>query len=151
MSKEGKIGSIEVISGLIKQATLSKKDRERLTRELEQEGEGGKGTIWLQNEEEYEKAAVECNGDLLSPGGASARVGISRARLHQLEAEGKIRVFREKAKDCTYTEEEFKEVLKMLPVWVRPFITFKKPKDGCYIWVDMVSLEKYMAEESRKR
>lgn len=151
MKEKDKIRSVEVLSAMLKKATLSKKERERLKKELEQEEEGGKGTKWLNSWEEYEEALEKCEGDFLSPGGASERVGISRARVHQLEAEGKIRVYRIKAEEVTFTEEDFKEELKMLPLWVRPFITYKKPKDGCYVYVDMATLEKYMAEEGRKR
>lgn len=145
------VGSIELISSLIKDATLSKEERERLKKELEQEETGGKGTIWLETTEEYEKIVDECKGNLLSPGGAAAKYGISRARVHQLEAEGKIRVYRMKAKEEPYTEDDFKEELKTLPFWIRPFISFKKPKAGCYAFVDMDDLEKYIAQHSKKK
>ncbi len=139
-----KIGSFEVIKNLIQSATLSKKEKKRLKKELEQEEGGGKGTIWLKSRDEYDEITEKCEGNLMSPGGASARVGISRARVHQLEAEGKIRVYRMKAEDITYTEEDFKEELKDLPFWIRPFIKFQPPKAGCYVYVDMNDLEEYM-------
>ncbi|MFO0792626.1 MAG: hypothetical protein U0586_01035 [Candidatus Brocadiaceae bacterium] len=139
-----KISSFEVIKELIQSATLSKKEKVRLKKELEQEEEGGKGTIWLKSDKEYEDIIDKCAGNLMSPGGAAARVGISRARVHQLEAEGKIRVYRVKAKELPYTEEDFREELKELPFWIRPFIKFHSPKAGCYVFVDMNDLEEYM-------
>lgn len=146
-----KIGSFEVIKGLIQSASLSKKERKRLKEELEQEEGGGKGTIWLESNEEYDEIVEKCKGNLVSPGGAAGRVGISRARVHQLEAEGKIRVYRIKAKDITYTEEDFKEELKDLPFWIRPFIKFQPPKAGCYVYVDMADLEEYMKNREKEQ
>lgn len=146
-----KISSFEVIKELIKSATLSNKEKKRLKKELEQEEEGGKGTIWLKSDEEYEKIIEKCKGKLLSPGGAAGRVGISRARVHQLEAEGKIRVYRIKSEKLTYTEEDFKEELKELPFWIRPFIKFQPPKAGCYVFVDMNDLEAYMKNKENEK
>lgn len=108
---DGKIGSAEAIMELIRNATLSKKEKARLKRELEQEGEGGKGTIWLESWKDYEKVVEKCKGDLLSPGGASSRVGISRARVHQLETEGKITVYRIRTEQLDITEEDIREDL----------------------------------------
>ena len=139
-----KIGSFYVIKRLIKSTSLSKKERKRLKEELEREEGGGKGTIWLKSREEYNEIAEKCKGYLLSPGGAAGRVGISRARVHQLEAEGKIRVYRMKAEEVPYTEEDFKEELERLPFWIRPFIKFQPPKAGCYVYVDMNDLVEYM-------
>ncbi len=146
-----KTGSFEVIKNLIQSASLSKKERKRLKKELEQEECGGKGTIWLKSEEEYDEIVEKCKGDLMSPGGASARVGISRARVHQLESEGKIRVYRIKAKEIPYTDEDFKEELKDLPFWIRPFIKFHPPKAGCYVFVDMNDLEEYMKTREKEQ
>ncbi len=142
-----KIGSFEVIKEMIKSTALSKKERERLKRELEQEADGGKGTIWLKSWDEYDKVVEKCKGDLVSPGSAASKVGITRARVHQLEAEGKIRVYRIKAEDQPYTEEDFKEEVNRLPFWVRPFIKFQTPKAGCYVFVDLNDLKEYMKKE----
>lgn len=148
---DDKIGSVEVILDLLRNATLSKKEKARLKRELEQEGEGGKGTIWLESWKDYEKVADKYKGNLLSPGGASAEVGISRARVHQLEAEGRITVYRIRAEDLDVTEEDIREDLKILPVWLRPLIAFKKPKPtkGYIVLVEMDSLERYMKSQGR--
>lgn len=153
MNKEDdtKISSIEVISDLIKNAKLSKKEKERLKREIGQEEEGGKGTIWLKSNDEFNKVAEKCKGDLLSPGGASGRCKISRARIHQLEAEGKITVYRIKAKEIPFSDEDFKEEVKDLPFWIRPFIYFKKPRAGCYVFVDMDSLYRYMKKQNKEK
>ncbi|MBI2472803.1 MAG: hypothetical protein HYV59_16425 [Planctomycetes bacterium] len=145
-----KISSFEVIKDLIKSGTLSKKEKKRLQKELEQAEEGGTGTIWLKSREEYDEIVERCEGYLLSPGGASGRVGITRARVHQLEAEGKIRVYRMKADEPFYTEEDFKEEVKELPFWIRPFIKFQPPKAGCYVFVDMKTLEAYMKNREKE-
>ena len=146
-----KIGSADAIMELIRNATLSRKEKARLKKELEQEGEGGKGTIWLESWKDYEKVATKLKGNLLSPGGASAEVGISRARVHQLEAEGRITVYRIRSEDLNITEEDIKEDLKLLPVWLRPLVAFKKPKptQGYVVLVDMDSLERYMKSQGR--
>lgn len=145
-----KTSSFEVIKTLLKSASLSKKEKERLKRELEQEKEGGKGTIWLNSEKEYYEIIEKCKGNLMSPGGAASSVGISRARVHQLEVEGKIRVYRMKAKELSYTEKDFREEVKTLPFWIRPFIKFQPPKAGCYVWVDMSDLEEYMKNKEKE-
>lgn len=140
-----KVSSVEVISSMIQQATLSKKEKERIKRELDQQVEGGMGTVRLKSGDELDKYIKECDGNLVSPGGAASSVGVSRARIHQLEAEGKIRVFRYDAKEPPITEEDIKDILKSLPFWVRPFVSYKPPKKSKeYIFVDMGSLEKYM-------
>ena len=148
---DAKNGSVELIAELIKKTTLSKKERERLKKELEREEKGGKGTVWLESWEEYEKVVEACKGDLLSPGGASARVCISRARVHQLETEGKITVYRMKSEHLDITEEHIKEEIESLPFWIRPFLALKKPKPklGYIVLVDMDSLERYMKSQGR--
>ncbi|MDD5434665.1 MAG: hypothetical protein PH343_04475 [Nitrospira sp.] len=150
---EGKIGSVELIIDLLRNAALSKKEKARLKRELELEGEGGKGTVWLESWKDYEKVADKCNGNLLSPGGAAGSVGISRARVHQLEAEGRITVYRIKTEELEITEEDFKDMLKDFPFWIRPFIALKKPKPKAayVVLVDMASLERYMKSQGREK
>ena len=152
-TNDGKIGSAESIMELIRNTSLSKKEKARLKKELEQEGEGGKGTIWLESWKDYEKVATKLKGNLLSPGGASAEVGITRARVHQLEAEGRITVYRIRAEDLDITEEDIKEDLKLLPVWLRPLVAFKKPKptQGYVVLVDMDSLERYMKSQGKEK
>src|SRR3989304_6590014 len=107
-TNDGKIGTAEAIMELIRNATLSKNEKARLKRELELEGEGGKGTIWLESWKDYEKVATKLKGNLLSPGGASAEVGITMALVHKLEAEGRITVYRIRAEDLDITEEDIK-------------------------------------------
>ena len=151
MSKdEGKISSIEMLQELIKSGMLSKKEKARLKKELEMEEEGGQGTIWLDSWDDYEKVAEKLEGDLLSPGGASARVGISRARVHQLENEGKIRVYRIKSDEAKFSEDEIKDFYEMVPFWARPFVNIKQPKFDSFVFVDMPSLESYMKTQGRK-
>ena len=63
-------------------------------RRVDKEYKGGKGTIYLKSVEEFEKVSEFFKGNLLSPGGAAARLGVSRAMIHQLERDGKIRAYR---------------------------------------------------------
>jgi len=150
MKTKNKITSFDMISELIKYGSLSKEEKARLKKELELEQTGGRGTIWLKSWDEFNKIAKELDGDLLSPGGAASAVGISRARVHQLEAENKIRVYRIKDDKPAFEEDEIAAVRKMLPFWIRPFLNLKEAKDGDYVFIDMQSLYTYMKNHSRK-
>ena len=66
---------------------------DELDRRREQK-KGGTGTIWLKSLEEYKKVTEYFNGNMTSPGTAAARLGVSRAMIHQLEKEGTIRAYR---------------------------------------------------------
>ncbi len=63
-------------------------------RRLDKEFKGGRGTIWLKNLDEFIKISEFYKGQLVSPGGAAAQLGVSRAMIHQLERDGKIRAYR---------------------------------------------------------
>jgi hypothetical protein len=144
-----KITTAEMIGELIRNTTLSKKEKERLKKELELEEKGGLGTVWLKSWDDFKNIAEEVEGDLLSPGNASQAVGITRARVHQLEAEAKIRVFRIKNDKPFFEEDEIKAVRELVPFWARPFINLKT-KGIDYVFVDMNSLYTYMKTFSRK-
>jgi len=150
MKKKNGVSSFEIISNLIKQGTLSKKEKEQLKREIELEDKGGGGTKELKSWDDFKKIAEELEGDLLSPGNASQAVGITRARIHQLEAEAKIRVFRIKNDKPYWEDDEIDAVRKLLPFWIRPFVNFREVKDKDYVFVDMNSLYTYMKNHSRK-
>ena len=147
---ESKFSSIEIVRELIRNGTLPKKEKERLKKELEMEEEGGLGTKPLKSWDDYEKVAKELKGDLLSPGAAAVRVGITRARVHQLETEGKIRVYRMKSDKASFTEDMIKETYKTIPFWARPFVNLKQPKAEIFVFVDMPSLENYMKAQGKK-
>jgi len=63
-------------------------------RRIGREFKGGKGTIYLKNLEEFEKVSEYFKAELVSPGGAAAHLGVSRAMIHQLERDGRIRAYR---------------------------------------------------------
>ena len=138
-SGSDKISSFELIKDLIQDAALSPSERKRLEEELKLEEEGGSGTIWLNSWEEFQKVSEKFKGRLLSPGGAASLAGISRARIHQLEKEGKIRAYR--LKDKEITDKEFERDLDCVPFWYRPLI--KKPKPGSFVYIPIVDLEEY--------
>lgn len=144
-----KITTAEMIGELIRNTTLSKKEKERLKKELALEENGGLGTVWLSSWDDFKKVAEELDGDLLSPGNASQAVGVTRARVHQLEAEAKIRVFRIKNDKPFFEEDEIKAVRKLVPFWARPFINLKT-KGVDYVFVDMNSLYTYIKYHGRK-
>ena len=97
---------------------------------------GGKGTIEL-SWEAFEALDEKDFGDrgFLSPGGAAGFLGVSRARVHQLEAQGVIRAFRIKF------PVNKKDYLEGLPLYLRLMI--KVPKDECYIYIPEIDLLNY--------
>lgn len=54
----------------------------------------GKGTIVLTSMEEFDKIFDSFEGQMVSPGGAAARLGVTRSFIHHLEKEGIIRAYR---------------------------------------------------------
>lgn len=99
--------------------------------------EGGKGTIWLKDMEEFRKVADYFEGGVLSPGGAAGMLGVSRAMIHQLERDGKIRAYRVIA-DEKFWEHE--------PSYVRLLAS----KKGQYIWIPIDDLVNYALEVGRE-
>jgi hypothetical protein len=97
--------------------------------------EGGKGTIWI-SYDEFGKVAEYFEGGLVSPGGAADMLGVSRAMIHQLERDGKIRAYRIIVDEKGWEHEPWHVKLLM-------------SKKGQYIWVPIVDLIKY-AEETGK-
>ena len=78
--------------------------------------DGGKGTIWLNSLIEFEEVMKEFEGELLSPSAAAAEIGISRARIHQMEMEGKIRAYRFKSE--FFESDQFSTELRKAPFWL---------------------------------
>jgi len=97
---------------------------------------GGKGTIEL-SWEAFEALDENNFGGrgFLSPGGAAGFLGVSRARIHQMEAQGVIRAFR-----IRFPVDK-KEYLEGLPLYIRLMI--KVPKDECYIYIPEIDLINY--------
>ncbi|MBT6029675.1 MAG: hypothetical protein HOH13_05170 [Crocinitomicaceae bacterium] len=78
--------------------------------------DGGKGTIWLNSLTEFEEVMKEFEGELLSPSAAATEIGISRARIHQMEMEGKIRAYRFKPE--FFESDQFSMELRKAPFWL---------------------------------
>jgi predicted HTH domain antitoxin len=106
-------------------------------RRVNTEYQGGKGTIWLKNFEELQKVADWYEGGMLSPGGAAGYLGVSRAMIHQLERDGKIRAYRYIAEDKDWNK---------LPFYLRLLVDRKSQ----VIYIPVADLDKY-AEGVHKR
>lgn len=106
------------------QAFIAKLDEQKIKKEG--------GTIHL-TFEEFDKVFDYFEGQMVSPGGASGMLRVSRAMIHQLEKDGRIRAYRISVNDKT---------LKYIPRYLRLFI---QQKDQ-YIWVPVDDLVKYAQE-----
>jgi hypothetical protein len=106
-------------------------------RRIDKEYKGGKGTIYLKNLEEFEKVSEYFKGQLVSPGGAAGHLGVSRAMIHQLERDGKIRAYRFVVESEDWENYSFH--LKLL-----------LPRKSLTIWIPIEDLNKY-AQTVRKR
>ena len=78
--------------------------------------DGGKGTIWLNSLTEFEEVMKEFEGELLSPSAAATEIGISRARIHQMQMEGKLRAYRFKPE--FFESDQFSTELRKAPFWL---------------------------------
>jgi hypothetical protein len=76
----------------------------------------GKGTIICKSMEEFDKYYDEFKGQMVSPGSAASRLGVSRAYINQLEKEGRIRAYRIWQEDITWDD---------LPLKWKPFFSVK--------------------------
>ena len=97
----------------------------------------GKGTIVLNSMEEFDKIFDQFKGRMLSPGGAAGSLGVSRAYIHQLEREGKIRAYRIWHEDIGWDG---------LPLRWKPFIAAK----DVYIYIPEEDIEKVRKEMIKK-
>jgi hypothetical protein len=93
--------------------------------------EGGNGTVWLSSLLEFEEVVKEFEGKLVSPSAAAKNLGVSRARIHQMEMEGKIRVYRVKAD--FFEGDEFWKDFNKASFWVRAMIKEFSPRRFIYI------------------
>lgn len=93
----------------------------------------GYGTIEVQTMEELTEIYERFGGLMISPGGAAHELGVSRAYVHQLEKEKKIRAYR-----------LWEYVIKWdsVPGWARMMI----PKRGAYIYIPWEDVQRVKAE-----
>jgi hypothetical protein len=112
----------------------AERERQRLTK---------KGTIRLRSFEELDSVEdTFMEKGLVSPGGAAGMLNVSRAYIHQLEKNKRIRAYRIK-------EETLQRDTKGLPlIWRLLVLTQRR---GDYIWIPVVDLEEYRNEIERKR
>lgn len=105
--------------------------------EREEKKKWGKGTIVLESMKAFDKIFDDFKGQMVSPGGAAGMLGVSRAYIHQLEKDGKIRAYRIWQEDVDWDS---------LPLKWRLFL---KVKD-VYIYIPMEDIEKVRKEMIKK-
>ena len=98
--------------------------------------EGGTGTIWLNSMEEFRQVCDYFHGQVVSPGGAAAMLGVSRAMISHLEKNDKIRVYRFIAQEEEFVDE---------PYWVRVLFGVK----GQYAWIPIDDIVNYAKSVGR--
>ena len=91
--------------------------------------EGGKGTIWI-SMEEFEKVAEYFKGQLVSPGGAANMLHVSRAMIHQLERDGKVRAYRVVVADEFWDRLDF-------------YLRLMVKRKSAYIYIPVEDIRKY--------
>lgn len=101
--------------------------------EKQEKKQRGKGTIVLNSMAEFDKIFDEFKAQMVSPGGAAGKLGVSRAYIHQLEREGKIRAYRIWHDDIQWDS---------MPLWMKMIVT---PKD-VYIFIPIEDIEKVRKE-----
>lgn len=109
------------------QAFIDKLDEQRIKKE------GGTIPVTF---EDFDKVFDYFEGHVVSPGGAAAMLGVSRAMIHQLEKDGRIRAYRVDVNDKS---------LKGVPNSLRLFIGQKDQ----YIWIPVIDLVKYAQETGK--
>ncbi len=109
------------------QAFIDKLDEKRIKKEG--------GTIHL-TFEEFDKVFDYFEAQMVAPGGAAGMLGVSRAMIHQLEKDGRIRAYRINVNDKS---------LKWVPRSLRLFLVQKDQ----YIWIPVDDLVKYAQEKGK--
>lgn len=97
----------------------------------------GPRTVVCKNQKEFDKVLEEFNYQMVSPGGAADKLHVSRSYIHQLEREGKLRVYRVWDEDLAWDD---------LPLWVK-VIT---PRRDMYIMIPTEDIEKLRKEKLKK-
>jgi hypothetical protein len=98
-----------------------------------------KGTIRLKSLEEFNQVCEEFEGQVVSPGGAAAMLHVSRAYIHQLEKDKRIRAYRFSSEDIDDTS--LSRAIRIL---------IGRPKYQDYIYIPIVDLEEYQASIRKK-
>jgi hypothetical protein len=96
-----------------------------------------KGTIHLENYDEFLKVSEFFKGKLVKPIHAAKMLSVSRAMIFQLEKEGKVRAFR-----LVFTDE----VWKTIPAHLKLLIS----RSDVYIWIPIEDIEKYAKDKCRR-
>lgn len=97
-----------------------------------------KGTIRLKSLDEFNQVCEEFEGKVISPGGAADMLHVSRAYIHQLEKEKRIRAYRFSYNDLDNSN---------LSLALRILLNRKR---GVYIYIPVVDLE-VIQKEMKKR
>ena len=97
----------------------------------------GKGTIVLDSMKEFEEIFDKFEGQMISPGSAASELRVSRAYIHQLEKEGKIRAYRIWHEDIEWDS---------LPVWMKLMVA----KKDVYIYIPDEDIKKVKKEMIKK-
>lgn len=97
----------------------------------------GKGSIVLNSMEEFDTVFDNFKGQMVSPGGAAARLGVSRSFIHHLEKEGKIRAYRIGCDDIQWDK---------MPLWAKLLVS---PRD-VYIYIPDEDIEKVRQQMLKK-
>lgn len=101
----------------------------------------GKGTIVLASMEEFEKIFDSFKGQMVSPGNAAERLGVTRSYIHLLEKEGAIRAYRILHDDIDWDK---------MPLWAKLIVS---PRD-VYIYIpdeDIVRVRKEMIKKAEAK
>lgn len=78
---------------------------------------------------EFDKIFDQFEGQMSSPGGAAGMLGVSRAYIHQLEKEGKIRAYRIWHDDLQWDS---------MPLWLK----LQVAKKDMYIYIPNEDIKK---------
>jgi hypothetical protein len=97
-----------------------------------------KGTIQLKSFEEFNQVCEEFKGQVVSPGGAADTLHVSRAYIHQLEKEKRIRAYR-----FSYDDKDSKLTHALRVLLNRTH--------GVYIYIPCIDIEEIKEEMRIKR
>lgn len=112
-------------------------DRVQRKHDEEEKKNWGKGTVMFDSWEEFKEKIADNSDGIVSPGGAAAMLGVSRAYISQLEKEGKITVYRIWHSEIDWDSVSF---------WVKAMI----PKKEIYGFITREEVERVREEMLRK-
>lgn len=96
------------------------------------------GTLRVKTMEELNEALKQLDWQVLSPGGAASMLGVSRAYIHQLEKNKRIRAYRLKT---NFDKKGLSNIIQLL---------ISSSKGADYIYIPIVDLEEYRKESKPK-